>query len=141
MPIPVAGPLSIDERDLHFRYHRAGGPGGQHVNKVETAVQLKFTVEGYSGLPQNVRDRLRSLAGRRLTDDDDILIEASRYRSRERNREDALARLVDLLQRAAAPPRPRVATRVPRATRERRLAQKKDRARVKRLRGPPTGAD
>lgn len=141
MRIPVTGSLSLDERDLLFHYHRAGGPGGQHVNKVETSVQLRFTVDGYSALPWSVRERLRALAGRRLTDDDQILIEASRHRSRERNREDALTRLLDLLRQAATPPRPRVATRVPRATRERRLSEKKDRARVKRLRGRPTQAD
>jgi len=141
MPIPVTGSLAIDERDLSYQYHRAGGPGGQHVNKVATAVQLRFTVAGHSALPPGVQARARTLAGRRLTEHDEILLEASGSRSRERNREEALERLVELLRRAAAPPRARIPTRVPRGSKQRRLEEKQGRARVKRLRGRPEGGD
>lgn len=114
---------------------RSPGPGGQNVNKVSTAVQLRFALEHSAALPAEVRRRLRALAGRRVTADGWLVIEANRFRSQARNREDALARLVDLVRKAAHPPKPRRPTRPSAASIERRLKDKRTRARTKLARG------
>jgi len=136
--IQVTPTIALDERHLHEEYVRAPGPGGQNVNKVATAVQLRFDVASAT-LADDVRARLSRLAGRRLTTDGVLIIDAHRYRTRERNRADALERLLDLIRRAAEPPKPRRPTRPTRASRERRLEGKRQRAGAKRLRRPIAG--
>jgi len=131
----VTPTLTLDERDLQETFVRSPGPGGQNVNKVSTAVQLRFALEGSAGLPAEVRRRLRTLAGRRVTADGWLVIEANRFRSQARNREDARARLVELVRRAAHSPKPRRATRPSAASKERRLQDKRVRARTKLARG------
>lgn len=133
--LQVTEQISIDESELRERYIRASGPGGQRVNKVATAVQLRFDVARSPSLPPEVRERLRRLAGRRLTADGVLVIEAQRFRARERNREDALERLLRLIRRAAEPAKPRRKTRPPAAARERRLDEKRRQSARKRLRG------
>jgi len=130
----VTDAISIDERELEERFVRASGPGGQNVNKVSTAVELRFDL-GASSLPEGVRARLVRLAGRRLSDDGILVIRADRFRTQERNREDARERLVELVRQATVVPKRRVPTRPPRAAKERRRDDKKKRGRVKRLRG------
>ena len=132
--LEVTRSIRIDERELLEQFVRAPGPGGQNVNKVATAVQLRFDVAASPSLSDAVRERLARLAGRRLTGDGVLVIDAHRFRTRERNREDARARLVELLRRAAEPPRPRKPTRPTRASQERRLAGKRERAGTKRAR-------
>jgi ribosome-associated protein len=132
--IRITDQISIDERELQERFVRASGPGGQNVNKVATAVQLRFDVHHSPGLPDDVRERLALLAGSRLTRDGVIVIAAQRHRTLERNRKDALDRLVQLIRRAAEPPRTRRATKPTAASRERRLQSKRHRAVVKDLR-------
>ena len=139
--IPVTAALSIDERDIEERFVRAAGPGGQNVNKVSTAVELRFKVDGVSGLPADVRARLAGLAGRRMTLDRVIVIRADSHRTQERNRADAMQRLIDLLARAAEKPKPRYKTRVPRAEKQRRLESKTRRGDVKAQRRAPRGED
>jgi ribosome-associated protein len=132
--IPVTAKIALDEREIAESFVRSSGPGGQNVNKVASAVQLRFDARRSPSLPADVRDRLQRLAGSRLTRDGVIVITAQRHRAQARNREDALARLVDMIRRAAQPPRKRRATRPPAAARERRIERKKRRAGMKKLR-------
>jgi ribosome-associated protein len=136
--IEVADGIGIDEADLSESFIRASGPGGQNVNKVATAVQLRYVLDGTRPLPEPVRARLAKLAGSRLTEDGAILITAQRFRSQLRNREDALERLIGLVRRAATPPRPRRPTRPGAAARQRRLSDKAHQARRKRERTLPS---
>jgi ribosome-associated protein len=133
--IPVTSNLSLDERDLEERFIRASGPGGQNVNKVSTAVELRFRLGGFTELPDDVRARLETLAGRRLTLDGEIIIRADEHRTQERNRAEALARLVAMVEQATHRPKPRHKTKVPRAERQRRLDHKSQRGNVKANRG------
>jgi len=141
MTIEISPRIRIPESELSERFMRSPGPGGQNVNKVETAVQLRFDVARSPSLPDDVRERLLRLAGRRLDGDGMLLIDAHRFRTRERNREDARERLVGLICRAAHRPKPRIATRPSRASKERRLESKRVRSATKRLRGGRPGED
>jgi ribosome-associated protein len=129
--------LSIDEEELEESFTRSRGPGGQNVNKVETAVQLRFDARNSPSLPSAVRHRLEKRAGARLTSDGVIVISADRFRTREANRRDARERLSELIAEAAVPPRRRVATKPSRAARKRRTDRKTRRGQIKRLRGRP----
>ena len=138
MLIPINCYLFLDDSEIEESFVRASGPGGQNVNKVSSAVQLRFDLSGSRSLPEDVRERLRRLAGRRLTREGVIVIIAQRYRSQERNRQDALDRLVALVRRAAEAPTPRRPTKPSRAAKERRLQAKARRATTKeRRRGQP----
>ena len=132
--IPIDDTLALDESEISESFIRASGPGGQNVNKVASAVQLRFDVRQSPSLPPPVRERLERLAGNRVSQDGVLIITAQRFRSQERNRADALDRLVALILRAATPPRPRRATRPSAAARQRRLAAKALRARLKQQR-------
>ena len=134
--IAINDDLALDEREISETFIRASGPGGQNVNKVASAAQLRFDARGSPSLPEPVKARLMRLAGNRLTQDGVIIITAQRFRSQERNREDAQARLVALIRRAADPPKPRRKTRPSAAQREDRLAAKARRSAVKRQRRP-----
>ena len=135
--IRITDAIAIDEREIDESFVRAGGPGGQNVNKLATAVQLRFDVRHSPSLPEDVRARLERLAGRRLTQDGVLIITAQRHRTQERNRQDALDRLVELVRRAARPPTRRRPTRPTAAARRRRLDSKQRRGAIKRLRGEP----
>ena len=132
--IRVNAQIEIDEREIDESFVRASGPGGQNVNKLSTAVQLRFDVRRSPSLPGDVRTRLERLAGSRLTRDGVLIIIAQRHRTQARNRDDALERLVDLIRRAAIAPRPRRPTRPTAGSRERRIEAKKRRGSVKGLR-------
>jgi ribosome-associated protein len=134
MLIPINCHLFLDDGEIEESFVRASGPGGQNVNKVSSAVQLRFDLSGSRSLPEEVRERLARLAGRRLTRDGVIVIIAQRYRTQERNRQDALDRLIALIRRAAAPPTARRPTKPSRAAKERRLQAKARRATVKQQR-------
>jgi len=129
--------IAIDENELEYDFIRASGPGGQHVNRSATAVQLRFDVANSPSLPDDVRKRLMRLAGNRLTDQGVLIIEAKRFRSQERNRQDAIGRLVELIRQAARKPKVRRKTRPTRASQERRLREKRRRSEIKRRRKSP----
>src|ERR1700690_86861 len=134
--IPVTDTIGLDEDELSESFVLASGPGGQNVNKVSTAVQLRFDVARSPSLPDDVRGRLVKLAGRRMTKGGELVIVANQFRTQERNRDDARTRLIELIARAAEPPPPpRRKTRPTRASKERRLTDKKRRADIKRGRG------
>ncbi len=141
MPLEVAPGLVIPDSELSVAFVRASGPGGQNVNKVSTAAQLRFDLEGSSVLNAGVKARLRALSGRRLTAEGTILIVARNQRTQEHNRRDAEERLSDLIRRALIVPKARKATRPTRAARERRLEHKTHQGRTKRLRGKPARDD
>jgi ribosome-associated protein len=132
--IRINARIAVDEREIGETFVRASGPGGQNVNKLSTAVQLRFDVRGSPSLPGDVKARLERLAGTRLTRDGVLVITAQRHRTQARNRQDALDRLVDLIRRAATPPAPRRPTKPTAASRERRIESKKHRAGIKRYR-------
>jgi ribosome-associated protein len=132
--LKVTDDIAIDQRELQERFVRASGPGGQNVNKVSTAVELRFDVLRSASLPAPVRVRLARLAGRRLTDEGILVIRAERFRTQERNREDARERLVDLVRRATVIPKRRIPTKPTRAAKQKRLDDKTKRSRVKHQR-------
>ncbi len=136
--IRIADGVEIDENEFGESFVRASGPGGQNVNKVSSAVQLRFNVLFSPSLSPDIRNRLIKLAGRRMTKEGELIIVASRFRAQERNREDARDRLFELIARAAEPPPPpRRKTRPTRASKERRLSDKRVRSQRKRERGVP----
>jgi ribosome-associated protein len=132
--LKVTSRITIAEEELEERFVRASGPGGQNVNKVSTAVELRFNARASPALTEDVRKSLIRLAGRRMTDEGVLVIRAERFRTQERNREDARQRLVDLIAKAAVPPKPRVKTKPTLASKKRRLDTKSRRSEVKRNR-------
>lgn len=135
--IRITPRLAIDESEIEERFVRSSGPGGQNVNKLATAVQLRFDVRNSPSLPDGVKERLEKLAGRRMTQDGVLVINAQRHRTQERNRQDGLDRLIELIQKAVPPPTPRRPTKPTKASKTRRLEAKKQRGAIKSLRGTP----
>ena len=131
--IQITPSFSIDERELEFTFVRASGPGGQNVNKVATAAQLRFNLDN-SSLPEQVKTRLRLLARNKITSEGDLLIEAKRFRTQEQNREDAIQRFVELLQRSFTKPKARRKTKPTQASKEKRLKEKKQKGEIKKMR-------
>lgn len=132
--IEITNAISLDENELTFEFIRSSGPGGQNVNKVATAVQLRFNVLESPNLPEDVRARLLAVARNRINEAGELIIEARSQRSQEQNRMDAVQRLVELVRQAARPPKPRRATRPTAASQARRLEHKRQRGRVKQER-------
>ena len=139
--INITHRISLDEREIEENFVRSTGPGGQNVNKLATAVQLRFGVRHSPSLLPAVRQRLERLAGRRLTNEGVLIIIAQRHRTQERNRQEARERLVDLIRRAAVPPKPRHPTRPTAGSKRRRLETKTRRSRLKRQRGERAAED
>jgi len=133
--IDISPTLSIDESELEITFVRSSGPGGQNVNKVATAAQLRFDAAHSRSLPDDVRSRLLSRAGSRLTRDGVLIITARRFRTQERNRADAIDRLVEMIRVASVPPKRRRKTKTPRAAKARRVDAKRRRSATKRMRG------
>lgn len=132
--IEITSTLSIDESEIQLDFIRSSGPGGQNVNKVATGVQLRFNMDGSTTLPDEVKQRLRSIARNRITEEGVLIIEAKRFRTQEQNREDAVARLVALLFQATEKPKPRKKTRPSAASQAERIEEKKHRGAIKRAR-------
>ena len=135
--IRITNQIDIDDGEVEFAFVRASGPGGQNVNKLSTAVQLRFDVRHSASLPEAVKERLERLAGRRLTQDGVLVISAQRFRTQERNRDDAMERLIALIRQAAVVPVHRRPTRPTLGSKRRRLEEKGQRSTVKSLRGRP----
>ena len=135
--IPVTDTIALEDDELAEKFVRASGPGGQHVNTSSTAVELRFDARNSPSLPDDVKHRLERIAGSRMNQDGVIVIFAQSHRSQEMNRQDAIGRLVALIQKAAEAPKPRKRTRPTKASKERRLATKSRRAGVKAMRGRP----
>lgn len=134
--IEVTSKIHLHENELEFDFVRASGPGGQNVNKVASAAQLRFDVANSPSLPQDVRERLQKIAGNRINTEGVLIIEAKRYRSQTRNREDAVRRLVGLIRKAAEKPKPRRKTKPSAAAKKRRVEEKRHRGKIKRKRRP-----
>jgi len=131
--LEITPSLNIDERELQLEFVRASGPGGQNINKVATAVQLRFDIRAAS-LPEDVKNRLVSLAGKRVTNEGVMMIEARKFRTQEKNRDDAIQRFIELVRKAAVKPKPRRKTKPSQASKEKRLKAKKERGEIKRIR-------
>jgi ribosome-associated protein len=134
--IQATSEIQIDENEIHLDFVRSSGPGGQHVNKVSTAVQLRWDARQSKSISAAVFNRLKKAAGKRLSAEGVLMIHASRFRSQERNRQDALDRFLKLIRKAAEKPKPRRKTRPTKASKERTLAEKKHRSRIKGTRQP-----
>jgi ribosome-associated protein len=132
--IKITPSIQINDEEIELNFIRSPGPGGQNVNKVSSAVQLRFNVQGSPSIPQDVKQRLIKLAGKRLSSEGVLIIEARQYRSQDRNRQAALERLVRLIQQACVPPKPRHKTRPSHAAILRRLETKRKRSEIKRMR-------
>lgn len=132
--IEITPSIQIDEQEIEFAFIRSPGPGGQNVNKVSSAVQLRFNVRESPSLPEGVKQRLVRLAGKRMTSDGILIIEARQYRSQERNRQTAQERLIRLIQQVVEPPKPRHKTEPTHASIRRRLESKRKRSEIKHMR-------